>query len=219
MDAPNRLDLIARLQLLVRVFADRLQHHEAELAIRVALPPQQAVSQQSSNALQHVLRAVFGAEDRGDCVQPCAAREDRQAPEEGALLLREQPITPGNRIPQGLLPVRQVARTAREQTETACEPGEQGCGWQRRDPRRRELDGQWQAVQSGADCRHCGRVLVGEREVGAHRLRPLDEEGDRRGGATYPAWDARQCPAMPAAGRDRPIRRAGGAPPGSSRGR
>ena len=181
--------LVARPQPLARVFADRLQHPEAGLAVRVALLPQQALPQQAATASSTSTAALLAAADRGDRLQPRAAREDRQAPEERLLRRREQPIAPGDRLPQRPLPVRQVARAARQQSEPLVEPGEQGGGRQRRDPRRRQFDRQRQAVQPGADRRHRRRVLVGEREVRARRLRPLRRRGRPPGPRRAPpAW-------------------------------
>ena len=56
------------------------------------------------------------------------------------------------------------AGAARQQAEAVAQPGGELLGPQQPDARGRELDGQREAVQPGADLDRRGRVLVGQRE-------------------------------------------------------
>jgi hypothetical protein len=45
-----------------------------------------------------------------------------------------------------------------------------------RDPRRRQLQGQWQTVQAAADANHRGKILGHQLEGGPHGLRAFGEQ-------------------------------------------
>ena len=113
-----------------------------------------------------------------DCLEPRAAHEHRQAGEQRPLRLFEHVVAPRDRAAQGLLALGEVAGAAGEQSETVLEPAEHRLRREDSDARRRQLDGQRQAVEAHADLRHGRRVLVGHVEVGLHGARALDEQRD-----------------------------------------
>jgi len=122
----------------------------------------------------------IGVADRRDVLQRGRAHEHSQPREQGPLAGAQQVVAPGQGGAQRALALRQVARSVHQFGETALQARQQRLG--REDPhaRRRELDGQRQPVQPDTDRRHVGRVPLGEGEVGAHRLRALHKEGNRR---------------------------------------
>ena len=86
---------------------------------------------------------------------------------------------------QAIAPRRVCWRSGRSRApparsaEAVLEPAEHRLRREDSDARRRQLDGQRQAVESHADLGHGRRVLVGDLEVGLHRAGALDEERDR----------------------------------------
>jgi len=145
----------------------------------IRYPRQQALVYERGHTVQRVERPI-GVADRRDVLQRGATHEHSQPREQGLLAGAQQVVAPGQGGAQRALALRQVACPAHQFGETAPQARQQRLG--REDPhmRRRQLDGQRQPVQPGADRRHVGRVPSGEGERGAHRLRALHEEGDRR---------------------------------------
>ena len=88
-------------------------------------------------------------------------------------------MAPGDRRPQGLLPVRQVATAAGEQAQRVLQPGQDRFRRQQLDPRRGQLKGQRQAVQLAGDLGDRRRVLLVDGEVRQHRGGPLGEQAHR----------------------------------------
>ena len=80
---------------------------------------------------------------------------------------------------EGPLPLGQVARSPGQKLEAPPEPAEHGIGRQELDPRRCQLYGERQAVETGADLGYRRGILVGEGEVRLGGPRPLYEEPDR----------------------------------------
>ena len=112
-------------------------------------------------------------------VQGAAAGKDRQALEERLLLLSEQIVTPGNRIPHRLLPRRDVAGASREQRQALLQAHEQRLRWKQLDEGRGQFNGQRKAIEPVANLGDGRGVGRGHREVGLHGLRPLDKEAYR----------------------------------------
>ena len=192
LDGP--LELAGRLELLERVLADRLEHPEARLAVGVfAQPQQQALLDQRVEVFEHVGRAV-GVADRGRGLEPQAADEHAQAPEQRLLPLEQQVVAPGDRVAQRPLALVGVLRAAGQQGQPLVEPAQERLRRERPHARRRQLDRERQAVEPPADRGDRIGVLVGQLEVRPRRC----GRARRRARPTRPA---------PAAGRDRPVRR------------
>ena len=94
----------------------------------------------------------------------------------------QQCIAPGDRGAQRLLPVRQVAAAAGQQAQRMVQPGQDRLRRQQLNPRRRQLDGQRQAVESAGDRRDRRHVLVVESESRHRGGGPLGEQAHRRAG-------------------------------------
>ena len=109
-----------------------------------------------------------------------AAGKHGKPPEESLFGGIEQAITPVHRAAKSLLPGRQVAGAAGQQVQTAFEAGQHGGRRKQLDARRRQFDGQRQAIQASADGCHRGRIFLGEREFALHRLRAFHKKRDRR---------------------------------------
>ncbi|HEX5506478.1 MAG TPA: hypothetical protein VFW96_27925, partial [Thermomicrobiales bacterium] len=98
-----------------------------------------------------VLRTSYFRADGFGGLDGAAAREDGQAPEEGALVLVQQGLAPGDRGAEGPLARGEVGRAAGQHRQPARQPGEQRRRRQQRHARGGELERQRQAVQPGAD--------------------------------------------------------------------
>ena len=108
-----------------------------------------------------------------------AAGEHRQSPEEGLLRRIEQIMTPGDRPSQRLLSLREVPATSGEEREPAVETRQDRFRREESHARRRQLDGEREAVQATTDGDDRFRVLFGQLEVVLHRAGAIDEEADR----------------------------------------
>src|SRR5215204_6292917 len=82
----------------------------------------------------------FFAQDGGGFVKRKPAGEDTEPPEKRLFAFVEQVVTPGDRVAEGTLSVRQVARAAGQQRQPAVEPGGKRGRWQHLDPRGGKLD-------------------------------------------------------------------------------
>src|SRR5215203_2521967 len=107
-----------------------------------------------------------------------APREDRESPVECLLGGREEIVGPGDRITKSLMSYWQISRSTSQQGQLMLEPPQECRRRQHAAPRGRQLDGQWQPVQTTADCHDVRHVLVAENESGRLRPHTLDEEGD-----------------------------------------
>ena len=92
----------------------------------------------------------------------------------------EQVVAPGDRVAQRALPGGQVARSAGKERKALLEAGQKRRRRKQANTRRGQLDRQGQAVETTADLGHRGDVLCGQGKPGLRRLRPGDEERDRR---------------------------------------
>jgi len=119
MPSPQVPELPARLDLLQRELADRLQHPESRLPLLLALA-QQALVDQRPEPVQHVdAQAAPDGADRLGRLQGTAAHEHRQPTEQSLLRPIQQVVAPGDRVAQGLLPTGPVRRASRQQGEPA----------------------------------------------------------------------------------------------------
>ena len=105
--------------------------------------------------------------------------EDRQALEHPLLGGLEERVAPVDRGPQRLLALGDVARRAAEELEAAAQAIAQRLRREEAETSRGELDGEREPVEPAADLDDRRRVVVGDREVGPDRARPVDEQLDR----------------------------------------
>ena len=108
----------------------------------------------------------------------------------------EQRIGPVDGRLQGLLPRQGGAASPGQQAEPLVEAVVQGAERQRAQPGGGQLDGQRQPVQPRADRHHQRGGLLVERQAGALRPGPVDEQRDRIGGL------GRRKPVSPGPGSD-----------------
>ena len=90
--------------------------------------------------------------------------------------LVEQADAPLDRRTQAALPLREIDRAGSECVEHVLQPRQQGDRIEQADPSGGQFDGERQAVEAAADLHDRGGVVVGELEVVADRLRPVDEQ-------------------------------------------
>jgi hypothetical protein len=88
-------------------------------------------------------------------------------------------VAPGDRVAHRPQSRGQVARPADEQRQPPRQPTQQRARRQQADPRRRQLDGERQPVETGTDGGHRRRVRLGEAEVRPRRPGALREQADR----------------------------------------
>src|SRR5215207_4626476 len=81
------------------------------------------------------------ADDRLSRVEGPAAGEYRQSPEKRLIGAIEEIVTPGDRSPQRLLPLRAVPATSGEEGEATIETRQDGLRGKESHSRRRQLDG------------------------------------------------------------------------------
>ena len=106
-----------------------------------------------------------------------AATEHAECAEQAPFVVVQQVVAPGDRAPQGPLPLRRIAG-ARRQVEAVTELLEDLGGLHEADASRRELDGQRQAAEPLAD-RPDGRPgVVAQLQVGPVQVGKAFEEGD-----------------------------------------
>ncbi len=136
---------------------------------------------QPGEHLKHVLgREVAARTDRLGRGEVPAAREGRQAAEEGPLVLAQQRVAPRQRGAQRLLAGRPGAVAAGQQAHAIVQPFEDLPQAERPDARRRQLQRQGDAVQPGADPGHRRGVLRRQSEVRVGGLSAFREEAHRR---------------------------------------
>jgi len=116
------------------------------------------------------------------CVQVEAAGEHPQPSEQRLLLLGQQVVAPGDRVPQRAQALGQVGGAAGEQGQPVGQARQQRLGRQDLDPGGGQLDRQRQPVEPAADLRDRRRIVVGEAEGRVGGVRPLDEERHRGDG-------------------------------------
>ena len=189
---PRFLGLAARLQLLQAELADRLQHRVARLGPPALHLVQQALGDERGHTIEDVSASSCPAlADRLRRLKREAAREDGEPPEERLLLGREQIVDQAmaSRIVRSAPADRRS--TARQQRAAAAPTGPAArpaaglvtraaaSSMARGNPSRRRQMAETAAAFSAV-----------EREVGATRPRPLDEERDR--GTRSPTPPARQ---------------------------
>ena len=133
-----------------------------------------------------------------------AADEDAEAAEHRLLVGRQQAVAPFERGAQRLVAAQRQARAAGQHAKALVEPRAQAVDAEQRHARRRQLDGQRDAVEPPADVDHAARLCVTEREA---RLRGASARFEERDGAGLAGRGrAAHRSAPPARRADRPAR-------------
>ena len=192
-DAPVRvpvadgLQLGGRGELLQPELPDRFQQGVAGAGVSGRVGEEQALVEQGGDPFQDV-SSVVPSHRRGG-FQGEASGEDRQRAKEALLLAVEEVVAPGDRRPHRAQPLRQVGRAATEQRQAAVEPGQQRLRREERQARRRQLDGQGQAIDPAHDAGDGDGILRAQVKIRIDLQRLLHEEADggvlrERGGVT-----------------------------------
>ena len=164
---PQGVLLTRSVESLPCELADRLEHPEALLAVRVGAAADEALVEQRRQRVEIRVADRFGG------VEGAAAAEDGEPGEQLLLVVVEQVVAPGDRRAQRRVALVGVA-PALEQVEPLRDPLEQLLGAEELDPCRGELDREREAVEAADQLVHGGRVS----DVGADRPRPLEEQRD-----------------------------------------
>ena len=129
---------------------------------------------------------VAAVDDGDDARQLEAAGEHRRGAEELLLVVGEEVVGPLHGLAERELAFRTLARSL-QQPEPIGEAIPDLDGAHRGHARRGQLDAEREPVERLADLGHRrGGGLIAEAEVGPHRARPVDEEGDGIGGLRRP---------------------------------
>lgn len=164
-------------QPLVRILAQRLQQAIALGTTPGLFGDHHRLSHQPLEQVERVwLRDAPASTHLLGGFEGPAASKHRQVVEQALFRLRQQVIAPVQRGLERLLAGQSDATAAGEQAEALVEPGSDLIDGQRCDARRRELQGQWDAVQALADLRDCARVALGNSELRLHRRSSFDQQ-------------------------------------------
>ena len=165
--------LAGLLEPAAREGGDRAEELEPGFAVRPVADGDQADVDELPDRVQGVT-AVGG--DRGRRIEVERAGEDAELPEEPLLVGGQQPVAPGDGVPQRLLPGRPLRLLGGQQFEIPGEPRPQRAGAEQFDARCGELDGERQPVEQPADLRDVVGVVRVELESGPDEPGPLDEQ-------------------------------------------
>jgi hypothetical protein len=164
-----------------RILAHRLEHVEARLAVGAVAAHEQALVAERRDAVEHVPGAGRRRRHGLRRVEREPADEHRELAEERLLVGREQAVAPVDDVAQRAVARLDVTRIGAQQVEALVEAPADGARREHPRARRRKLEGERQPVEPAAHRRDVGRVLVGQREVGAAGARPLHEQPHRLG--------------------------------------
>src|SRR5712691_2031726 len=129
----------ALLEPLRRKFANCLQHQEARFT-EVRKPAKETlVSELIQGVYDLTADLMLWATHCLQLLQAPAARKDREASEQPALLRVEQVVAPLDRVSKRLLPAGQVTSPAAERAQRLRKPGQQSLRRKQLDARRRQL--------------------------------------------------------------------------------
>src|SRR5207302_1697673 len=118
----------------------------------------------------------YGPTDRFKLFDVATSGEDREACQQALGAGVEHVIAPENRASECLLSDRRVSCPAAKRTERFLQPAQECLRRKKLDPGRRQLDGQRKAVDTLANARNSGSVLVCRLEIWLDRDGSLDEE-------------------------------------------
>jgi hypothetical protein len=160
-------------QLLPGELTDRLQH---PIAARRRLVDEQRLVDQGGHQQQDIQVVAGTGPDLLGRLQRAAAGEHGQPPQQDLLGLRQEPVTPLDGRPQGLVMRQRGPRPAGQEPEPIAETVAQLLGGERAGTGCGQLDRQRDPVQTPADAGHRGRVLRCQREGRIHQPGPVDEQ-------------------------------------------
>src|SRR4051794_30499966 len=171
-------------QLLTGKLADGLEHGEARLVPRIGI---ERLLEANQTGIVECIEAIKDRErwtssEARHCfrrIERPAAGEHRQAAEERLLRGIEEVMTPGYSPAQCLLSLWEVPATSGEEREPAVETRQDRFRWEESHARRRQLDGEREAVQATADGNNRFRVVFGQLEAVLYRASAIDEEANR----------------------------------------
>jgi hypothetical protein len=112
--------------------------------------------------------------------------EHRQPAKHGLLLAGEEVVAPIDHAPQGLVAGGTAPGAATQEPKPVVETAGQLVRPQEAQAGRRELEGEWESVESAADVRHRNGGLVGELESGVGGAGALAEQRDGVGSVEIP---------------------------------
>jgi hypothetical protein len=170
------------LEPLRGVRPDRLEHHQARLAVVAVSTPDQALVEERGDAVERIeVGSDVTGQRGGDRLDRLGQGRGKEGEEHEEALLAglEEVVAPLDRRPERLLALGQVAGPAAEELQAVSEAVAESLGREEVQARRGQLDGQRQAIETPADLEHRGGVVVGQAEVGSHGPGPFDEELDR----------------------------------------
>ena len=170
--------LAGLIELEQRVLARAFQQAVAR-AVAAIRRHQRALDQRPDLVDHGPLVLPRFAQHGGGQLEREAADEHAEPPEHRLLGRGQQAVAPVERRHQRLLARRQAAVFAAQQLEALRQPGLQPVQPQQRQARRRQLDGQRDAVQMPAQLDHRVAVVVAQGEAARYRLRLVDEQRHR----------------------------------------
>ena len=159
--------------------ADRFQPAESRLTTRFFGDLQQVLVGQNRQGWQQVAALLAVGKYRLGSSGCKAAREDATPAENVLLLGAQQLIAGGHGRAQRSVPRRQIRYTAEDEGRPRVQTLEDGVRRQDTQLRRRELDGQWQAIQVGADFGHIAHVVGHQTKRRPARPTAIDEQSHR----------------------------------------
>ena len=185
MAITHRLVLAALAQAVLRVVAHGLEQAEAGL-VALRLGHDEVLVGQRGQQVQHLaaVDAVAAAHMLGGLECP-AAGEHRGTPQHRLLGIAQQLVAPVDQRAQRAVTRQCRARPAGQHAEAVVEPLAQLLQRHHAHPRRRQLDGQRDAVQAAADRRQRRSVLVRHVEVRPLQPGAIDEQARRLAGQDF----------------------------------
>src|SRR5207253_6985087 len=178
LQAPGQVTLTDRAKLagiteaLQRVLADRFQETEPHLLRTLIVDKHQGfieeLLQQSKDVI--CLDAVAAC-NLLRCSQRPSSAEDGEPTQEHSLRIRQELIAPVERRAKGLVPARRRSTPANQQLEAIVETGRKLLRAQQLQTGSRQLDGEWDTVQSATDLRDNCEVWLRYSKVGCGRGR------------------------------------------------
>ena len=158
------------------VLADRLEHREPHRSVGRLRSSDQAVIHEHAERIQHVDVAAAGTLGGFD---RAPTREHGEACEQAPGMIGQRLLAPSDRLLEGPMALGCVARPVREQREPLAEPAGQRRGVEHAQAARRQLEGEWQAVEPSDDLGHRGCIALGHPETALRRPGAFDEESYR----------------------------------------
>src|SRR5215469_785708 len=160
MGLPDSLHLSTCGERFQSIFAERLQHQQAGLAIGLFLLPDQALVYQDRHCVQDTfLQISMSIADGLSRLKRAPPDKHREPSEESLFVLLQQVITPVNGLTQGLLAQWQILCSPDQQFEPVPQAWEQGLGGEELAAPCCQFDGQGETIHLVANCSN-GRSIL-----------------------------------------------------------